>query len=83
MSIQAALPGAFSYALSVTRFSGKQSPTSPWFIDFAAFDHMFSEKHIFLNMKPVSSNKSIIAAHEENLPIEGIGTLDLKNKYHT
>ncbi|CAN0875498.1 Retrovirus-related Pol polyprotein from transposon RE1 [Linum grandiflorum] len=68
-----ALPQALQSAFATLGLSGKSS-SRPWFLDSAAFNHMYGDASLFQSYAPID-HQSVEVANGQHLPICGIGTI--------
>ncbi|GFW80674.1 retrovirus-related Pol polyprotein from transposon RE1 [Trichonephila clavipes] len=59
----------------------ENSDKGVWVIDTAATSHYCNDKSLFLDLKPITNMKMLLATEDKSCPVEGIGTLRFRVKY--
>ncbi|GFW40879.1 uncharacterized protein TNCV_4369271 [Trichonephila clavipes] len=59
----------------------ENSDKGVWVIDTAATSHFCNDKSLFLDLKPITNMKMLLATEDKSCPVEGIGTLRFRVKY--
>ncbi|GFV90580.1 retrovirus-related Pol polyprotein from transposon TNT 1-94 [Trichonephila clavipes] len=59
----------------------ENSDKGVWVIDTAATSHFCNDKSLFLDLKPITNMKMLLATEDKSCPVEGISTLRFRVKY--